>query len=274
MIGTLVAAGCAGPPAPPATGTATVAATTVTVTDTAVPQILEDLADAATGTRPAAQPATTHTTHPTAAGGGTPAATPRYRLIAAPATARERLAGLAVKGRAPATGYSRREFGQRWSDDVTVEFGHNGCDTRNDILRRDLAAVSAKPGTRGCVVQSGVLDGPYTGRTISFRRGQHTSAKVHIDHVVALSDAWQKGAQQLDGDTRRNFANDPDNLLAVDGAANMAKRDGDAATWLPPNKPFRCAYAIRQIVVKDRYRLWVTQAEHDALARQLDTCPQ
>jgi len=177
-----------------------------------------------------------------------------------------------VKGRAPKTGYSRAQFGDAWSDDVAVEGGHNGCDTRNDILRRDLTDIAVKPGTRNCVVLTGVLNDPYTGKTIDFQRGSSTSSAVQIDHVVPLSDAWQKGAQQWTADKRRDFANDPRNLQAVDGPTNQAKGSGDAATWLPPNKGFRCTYAARIVTVKSVYGLWVTPAEHDALARLLSNC--
>lgn len=178
------------------------------------------------------------------------------------------LATLPVKGRAPKTGYSRDQFGQAWAD-----VDRNGCDTRNDTLRRDLTAVALKAGTRDCVVLSGALNDPYTAKTINFVRGNSTSTAVQIDHVVALSDAWQKGAQQLSPGQRLAFANDPLNLLAVDGPTNMQKSDGDAATWLPPNKSYRCAYVARQISVKASYALWVTQAEHDAMARILGDCP-
>jgi hypothetical protein len=176
---------------------------------------------------------------------------------------------LPIKGRAPKTGYERAQFGPAWSDDVTVPDGHNGCDTRNDILRRDLVDIEIKPGTNDCVVASGVLNDPYTGAAIAFQRGRGTSRAVQIDHVVALSDAWQKGAQQWDEPTRRNFANDPLNLQATSGPINEQKGDGDAATWLPPNKSYRCDYVSRIIDVKSGYGLWVTQAEHDAMARIL-----
>ena len=179
---------------------------------------------------------------------------------------------LEVKGRAPKTGYGRDLFGQAWTDDVTVEGGRNGCDTRNDLLRRDFSAVVLKPGSNGCAVESGVLADPYTGTSIDFLRGQDTSSRVQIDHVVALSDAWQKGAQQLDPTRRRNFANDPRNLQATDGAVNQQKGDGDAATWLPPNTTYRCTYVARQVEVKAAYGLWVTAAEHDAIARVLGDC--
>lgn len=175
---------------------------------------------------------------------------------------------LPVKGRAPKTGYSRDQFGEAWAD-----VDHNGCDTRNDILNRDLTNKTHKAGTHNCVVTSGRLVDPYTAAVIDFVRGQSTSAAVQIDHVVALSDAWQKGAQQLSADRRKQLANDPYNLLAVDGPSNQRKSDGDAATWLPANKSFRCSYVARQIGVKAKYSLWVTQAEHDAMSRVLSSCP-
>jgi hypothetical protein len=182
------------------------------------------------------------------------------------------LAELAVKGRAPKTGYERDQFGPAWTDDNDDEYGHNGCDTRNDILRRDLSDIALDPNTHGCVVLTGRLSDPYTGKTIMFMRGATTSAAVQIDHVVALSDAWQKGAQQWSAQRRRDFANDPLELLAVYGPANESKGDGDAATWLPPQKSFRCAYVTRQVEVKARYALWVTPAEQAAMARVLATC--
>ncbi len=172
------------------------------------------------------------------------------------------LATLPIKGRAPKTGYARTQFGDGWS---TVD----GCDTRDIILHRDLK----NPVISDCKVISGTLDDPYTGKVIDFKRGATTSSAVQIDHVVAIGDAWQKGAQQLTKATREKLYNDPLELLAVDGMANQQKSDGDAATWLPPNKAFRCQYVARQIAVKSKYSLWVTQAEHDAMATILTTCP-
>lgn len=186
--------------------------------------------------------------------------------------ARELLDTLEVKGRAPMTGYDRALFGQAWSDDVRVPGGRNGCDTRNDILRRDLHDIVIRPGTHGCLVESGTLLDPYSGETLDFVRGPR-SAEIQIDHVVALADAWQKGAQAWDEDTRRDFANDPANLLAVRGDLNQQKGAGDAATWLPPDTSFRCDYVSRIIGVKATYGLWVTEAEQEALSRELRRCP-
>jgi hypothetical protein len=158
-------------------------------------------------------------------------------VSAQPSTALAALAVVAMKGRAPQTGYVRDLFGSGW-----VDVDQNGCDTRNDILARDLTAETFKPGTRNCVVLTGSLADPYSAKTIAFLRGQDTSEAVQIDHVVALSNSWQTGSQGWDAAKRTAFANDPLNLLAVDGPLNMQKGDGDAATWLPPNKSYRCSY--------------------------------
>nr|WP_246324543.1 DUF1524 domain-containing protein [Petropleomorpha daqingensis] len=187
---------------------------------------------------------------------------------AAPTSALAAVSTLEVKGRAPKTGYSRDQFGPAWAD-----VDHNGCDTRNDILARDLSGETFKPGTHDCVVLTGTLADPYSGTTMQFLRGSSTSDDVQIDHVVALSDAWQKGAQAWDVTRRTAFANDPLNLLAVQGSLNTQKSDGDAATWLPPNRAYRCDYVARQVAVKVTYGLWVTQAEKDAIATILSTCP-
>lgn len=215
-----------------------------------------------TSSAPATTTGTTSSTSIPAKATPTPAKTVR------PGSAVTTLATLVIKGRAPKTGYDRSLFGQAWAD-----VDRNGCDTRYDILRRDLTRFTLKAGTHGCLVLKGTLHDPYTGSTITFVRGQSTSNAVQIDHVVALSDAWQKGAQQWSQTRRTAFANDPLNLLAVDGPTNLHKGDGDAATWLPPHKAFRCAYVARQIAVKHRYGLSVTTAERDAMVRVLTACP-
>ena len=179
--------------------------------------------------------------------------------------ARDALAALPTKGRAPKTGYKRSQFGDGWAK-------AGGCDTRNVILRRDL--TNAVLGDDNCKVQAGALSDPYTGQRIAFKRGANSSGAVQIDHVVALSNAWQTGAQQLSSEQRISLANDPLELLAVDGPANQQKGDGDAATWLPSNKPFRCQYIARQIAVKKKYSLWVTPPERTAMERILANCPE
>jgi hypothetical protein len=181
------------------------------------------------------------------------------------ATALDVLATIQVKGKAAATGYARTtQFGAAWLD-----VDHNGCDTRNDILYRDLTGVVQQG---PCKILSGTLDDKYTGTSMDFVRGDKTSALVQIDHIVPLQDAWVTGAQQLTQAQRISLANDPLNLIAVDAKSNEQKSAGDAATWLPKNKAFRCEYVARQISVKATYGLWVTTAEHDAMASILSTC--
>lgn len=183
------------------------------------------------------------------------------------ATAKSELASLQVKERASKNGYSRDQFGPAW-DDVDG----NKCNTRDDILRRDLTNVRFKAKTHACTVISGTLDDPYTGKTIDFKRGKKTSSAVQIDHVVALSNAWQTGAQDLTAEQRRQLANDPENLLAADGPANQQKSDADAADWLPSNTVYRCTYVARQVHVKAKYKLWVTPDEKKVMERVLNSC--
>jgi hypothetical protein len=195
------------------------------------------------------------TTSPTTA---TTAATTATTVAAAVAVDR-----LVVRGRGPKTGYDRELFGQSWFD-----ADRNGCDTRNDILRRDLVARAMK---NDCKVLAGTLLDPYTASTIRFVYGG--ASEVDIDHVVAVSDAWQKGAARWTAGKRLAFANDPLNLLAVDAHTNRSKGDGDTATWLPPNKAFRCSYVARQVAVKLKYQVSVTTAEKSAMQRVLGGCP-
>lgn len=174
---------------------------------------------------------------------------------------------LTVAGPGSMRGYARSMFGQAWTDDVKVEGGHNGCDTRNDTLRRDLIDTDV---VRGCKVMSGLLD-PYTGQTIEFRRGPDSSA-VQIDHVVPLGNAWVSGAQYWPLERRKAIANDPMNLLAVDGHTNMSKGDKNAAEWLPPIPSFRCVYVKSQVRVKNKYKLTVTAAEKQVMVSYYGRC--
>ena len=172
---------------------------------------------------------------------------------------------LAVKGRAAKTGYDRSSF-SHWRDP-----DRNGCDARNDTLRRDLTNLVIKSDSNGCKVLGGVLADPYSGKNIDFVFG---ASLIDIDHVVALSNAWQTGAFQFTSEIRLQFANDPLNLLAVSASLNRQKGDGDAATWLPPTKSYRCQYVARQIAVKKKYGLWLTKPEKVAMSTLLAKCPK
>lgn len=201
------------------------------------------------------------------------------------AAASQALQKLPVAAAAGLAGYDRDcgrgrgcVFGPAWSDDVEVAGGHNGCDTRNDLLNRDLQAGEVdgvpvpkrfrEPGR--CVVVEGVLADPYTGKTIHFTK-EHAEA-VQIDHVVALAAAWRAGAAGWDPNRRRNFANDPLNLLVVDGATNESKGDAAADEWLPPNNAYRCEYGRIVVTVKAQYQLTVTLAEQAALRAMIEQC--
>ena len=178
----------------------------------------------------------------------------------------EILEKLEVKGRAPKTGYDREQFYRAWPS-------IDGCNLRQRIIKRDLGDTAVLADDN-CTVLSGEFDEPYTGSHLIFYQKSDLTKGLQIDHVVALSDAWQKGAQNLTADERYALATDPLNLLAVDSKTNQGKSDGDAATWLPPNKKFRCTYVARQVSVKYKYHLWLTQAEKDMIAKILGSCPQ
>ncbi len=184
-------------------------------------------------------------------------------FAAQPETAIEGLNSLQVKGRAAKTGYTRSQF-PHWSDP-----DRNGCDARNDTLKRDLTNIAYKVGTRDCKVIAGQLLDPFSGEVLIFTSEKST---VDIDHVVALSNAWQTGAAYFDKTKRSQIANDPLNLLAVDAKLNRQKGDADAATWLPPAKSYRCEYVARQIAVKIKYSLWLTAPEKSAMSKILASC--
>lgn len=179
--------------------------------------------------------------------------------------ASEVLAKLEVKGRAPKTGYKRTEFYNGWPD-------IDGCNLRQRILKRDFGETAVTD--EKCNVVAGKFYEPYTGEVMEFHTRKEISKGVQVDHVVALSDAWQKGAQYKTSEVRYQIATDPLNLIAVQAAANQQKSDGDAATWLPRNKSFRCQYVARQISVKFKYGLWVTEAEKNAMSQILASCPE
>lgn len=183
------------------------------------------------------------------------------------AVAKATIDTITVKGRAPKTGYSRDQFGAAWAD-----VDKNGCDTRNDILKRDLTDITFKDGTKQCVLATGKLADKYTGKTIDWKRGQDTSSAIQVDHIIPLSLSWQQGAQQWTADKRKQFANDPINLNAADGPTNGSKSDSGPGSWLPPNKAYRCEYIAEFVAVAKKYELSMNQGDFDASKSILATC--
>ncbi|MET9775405.1 HNH endonuclease family protein [Streptomyces sp. NPDC006367] len=180
--------------------------------------------------------------------------------------ARELIEKLRTKGRGPKTGYDRDEFGYAWMDTADgVPLARNGCDTRNDLLKRDGQEVRFRSGSN-CVVIAMTLHDPYTGTTIDWRKQE--ASEVQIDHVVPLSYSWQMGSSRWPESKREQIANDPLNLIPVQGRANSAKSDSGPATWLPPSKGIRCAYAVRFAQVAVKYELAVTAPDREAMLRQ------
>jgi hypothetical protein len=183
------------------------------------------------------------------------------------AAVRKLLAEIPNAAAATAGGYDRDSFGPAWADS-----DHNGCDQRNDVLTRDLTAVTYKPGTHDCVVLSGTLADPYTGHEIFFTRGSKTSTAVQIDHMVPLSWAYQHGASTWTEQRREQLATDLNNLTAVDGPSNESKSDQGPATWLPPAASYACTYVTRFTYMVHRYQLTIDTADRAAITRTLITC--
>lgn len=185
------------------------------------------------------------------------------------------LAGVAeIPARIRSGDYRRAAFGEAWTDDNTAPGGHNGCDTRNDILDRDLidktyVATSRCP----TAVATGTLRDPYTSTTIPFTRGNQTGAAVQIEHIVPLAYAWDQGARFWTDQLRVRFANDPANLVAVQGQANQDKGDKEPASWMPPNAAFHCQYAMQFIAVLRGYALPVDAPSAPVLREAAATCP-
>lgn len=190
-------------------------------------------------------------------------------------TARKQLAKIPVKGRAPKTGYDRGRFGAEWSDSAGnfKAWTRNGCDTRNDVLARDLKKVTYKSGG-SCAVASGVLRYErYTGKkSVRFVSGGAYENSLDIEHLVPLSWAWQHGAQQMSGAKRAALANDPQNLFAADPSSNRQKGDSGPGAWLPRNKAYRCAYVSHFVSVVSKYGLWINAADKAAIENVLKRC--
>lgn len=161
-------------------------------------------------------------------------------------------------------GYDRdRDFGAAWTDDQNTTWGHDGCPTREEILHRDMKGIDFRAGTHDCVVLTGLLQEPYTGRTVDFSKSRPD--EVQVDHVMPLAYDWAQGARHWTRARRLQLANDPLNLLAVDGPANQAKSDSGPADWMPPNSTIRCAYAVRFALVSHKYALAVTDRDRAAM---------
>jgi hypothetical protein len=203
--------------------------------------------------------------HETTSGSGAPIVRPGTDVLAGISLVPRRMRG---------NDYRRAAFGESWDDDNGAPGGHNGCDTRDDILTRDLTDI-AYVSTKRCprAVATGTLRDPYTNGTVGFVRGEQVGASVQIDHIVPLAFAWDMGARDWSDPLRKRFANDPANLLAVAGQANQEKGDLPPGEWMPANTAFHCQYAMQFIAVLRGYRLPVDDASASALRNAAVSCP-
>jgi hypothetical protein len=199
---------------------------------------------------------------------------PAHAVAPVVAAGTDVLAGVrVVPSRVRGNDYRRAAFGDAWDDDTTAPGGHNGCDTRNDILNRDLVDTTVV-GTKRCpnAVSTGTLRDPYTNGTLAFTRGEQVGASVQIDHIVPLAFAWDMGARDWPDGVRKRFANDPANLLAVDGQTNQDKGDLPPGEWMPPNTAFWCQYAIQFAAVARGYRLAVDESSAREIRNAAASC--
>lgn len=173
------------------------------------------------------------------------------------AVAQAELDGLTVRAESAPGPYDRDLFPHWTSVD--------GCTTRETVLQRDGDGVEVGS---DCYPTSGTWYSEYDGET------RTSPADLHIDHVVALSEAWDSGAGEWTTDRREDFANDltGPQLIAVTAEVNISKSDHDPAEWVPPLASKRCAYAKMWIHTKARWDLSVDSAEKSALQPLLDTC--
>lgn len=203
---------------------------------------------------------------------GTPSGETQAPVTNAPTaggTALAALETLEVKPLDTSSNYDRELFGEPWAD-----IDRNGCDTRNDMLLRDVENTTVEPNE--CKVLRGTLLDPYSGKTVEFDQSKGGGGGIDIDHVVALSAGFKTGGASFSSEKKLQFANDPLNLISSASGPNRAKGDKDASEWLPANAgnpAFNCIYVARQVAVKAKYTLWVTPAEEGAMRNVLKDCP-
>lgn len=168
--------------------------------------------------------------------------------------------------------YRRDSFGERWAD-----VDGNGCDQRQDVLLRDLVDVRVDR----CTVLSGTLDpDPYTGQRIQFWHdrvapaGDPGSVGVQIDHLVSLAAAHRGGAWAWTPAQRELFANDLEQLRAVNGPTNQSKSDKGPGRWLPENPSSRCSYSADYVSIASRWKIAVDSEDKTALVTELTICSE
>ena len=203
------------------------------------------------------------TTTTTSASGTATTATASPTTVSQPSTSTldAHFAALAVVSEPARVGYDRDLF-DHWDD-----INGSGCDARQDTLARQAIGFPQVDVFDRCVIVEGDWYSVYDAVTHS-----GSPSDLDIDHVVSLAEAWDSGASTWSSSQRRQFANDPANLLAVTASSNRSKSDRDAAEWLPPATSSWCLTASITVEVKYAYGLSIDSAERSALAQMLDTC--
>ncbi|MFF2041911.1 HNH endonuclease family protein [Kitasatospora sp. NPDC058170] len=159
------------------------------------------------------------------------------------------------------TGYERTKF-RHW-----IDADKNGCNTRKEVIIEE--AVEAPEIGPGCSLIGGSWYSAYDGVTVT------DPARLDVDHVVPLAEAWDSGASAWSPLERERYANDLDEpraLIAVTGRSNRQKSDKDVSDWLPMPSD-QCTYITDWTVVKTRWGLSIDQREQDTLQQLAAGCP-
>ena len=158
--------------------------------------------------------------------------------------------------------YDRDYFG------YPTDLDSDGCDTRDEVLIAD-SQVPVTTGTSLCDVTAGQWYSPYDGVLTD------NPSDIQIDHVVALSEAWDSGANQWDQAIAIEFGNavgSDDNLQVASRASNLGKSDYDPAEWLPDNTDAICWYVTTWSQIKLDWDLAMDATEYTTVTSILANC--
>ena len=156
--------------------------------------------------------------------------------------------------------YNRDDW-KHWSD-----FDGDCMNTRHEILKSQaISAVKLSP--NGCYVSMGVWVDPFSAKTFTRASG------LDVDHIIPLKWAHDHGGNIWSAEKKEQFANDPENLIAVDDGLNQQKGAQGPTEWLPPNHNFRCEYLSFWVLLLNKYsELTLTSSEERIFNRQLKAC--
>ncbi len=150
--------------------------------------------------------------------------------------------------------YSRDSLPTDWKD-----LDGNGCNTREDILKKYTSEYTGR--FDGCKIKSGKFYDYYNGKFLRYDKSVDTGGGIQIDHIVAIGNAWISGGYKWGKDEWISYINDEEVLIPTSSKTNREKSDKDITEWKPANNSYLCTYAEKQVEIKDKYKLTVTEKE-------------